>query len=279
MTNQTPIQPSSFRELHYLDNALIIPNPWDAGTARILASMGFSALATTSAGMSFSQGVTEGSLCKRDALAHCQSIIAATNLPVSADLENGFGDDPASVSNCIADAAAIGLAGASIEDYTGIREAPIYDFNLAVERISAAVEQKRNLDHDFVFTARCENFLWGRPDLDDTIKRLQAYELAGADVLYAPGLPDIEAIKTVCSSVSLPVNVVVGIGPVFTVQELEDAGVKRISLGSALARYAFGAFVNAAMEISENRSFTFSSKAIGFADLDRYFRDTNTQTE
>ncbi|NKB64012.1 MAG: isocitrate lyase/phosphoenolpyruvate mutase family protein [Gammaproteobacteria bacterium] len=261
----------SFRNLHHQKGALILPNPWDIGTARILASMGFQALATTSAGMAFGLGVPEGNITREETLSHCKSIIGATPLPVSADLENGFGHTPRDVSSCIQEAAKVGLAGGSIEDFTGDKDNPIYDFGLAVERVTAAAEQKNNLDKDFVFTARCENFLWGRPDLDDTIKRLQAYEAAGADVLYAPGLPNLEAIQTVCSSVSLPVNVVVGIGPVFNIAELEAAGVKRISLGSALARYAFGAFVNAAQEMKQEQSFKFSADAINFAELGNYF--------
>ena len=262
-----------FRALHQRSGAFIIPNPWDAGTARILASLGFEALATTSAGLAFSLGVKEGAVSKATALGHCRTIVEATDLPVSADLEKGFGDDPEEVAQTIRDAAATGLAGCSIEDHTGRPGDPIFDFNLAVERIQAAVEAKRALPHDFVLTARCENFLWGRRDLDDTIKRLQQFENAGADVLYAPGLYDLESIRNVCAVVSKPVNVVMGMpGATFGLKELEEAGVKRVSVGSALSRAAFGAFVRAAKEMREQGTFNFASDAIGFSEIEEYFK-------
>ena len=200
----------SFRRLHEEPGAFIIPNPWDIGTARILAAMGFRALATTSAGMAFSLGVAEGQTGREAVLDHCRAIVAATPLPVSADLEKGFGDSPESAAETVRAAAGIGLAGCSLEDHTGRPDAPIYDLTLAVERIAAAAEAARALPDDFVLTARCENFLWGRPDLDDTIRRLQAFEQAGADVLYAPGLHDLGAIRTVCAALTKPVNVVMG---------------------------------------------------------------------
>ena len=263
---------AGFRALHERPGAFIIPNPWDVGTARILAAMGFEALATTSAGFAFSRGLKEGVVSREEALTHCREIVAATDLPVSADLEKGFGDAPEAVAATIKNAAATGLAGCSIEDHTGRRNAPIYDFNQAVERIQAAVEAKRALPDDFLLTARCENFLWGRKDLDDTIKRLQAFEAAGADVLYAPGLYDLDTIRTVCESVSKPVNVVMGMpGATFGIKELEAAGVKRVSVGSALARAAFGTFVRAAQEMKVQGTFTFSADAIGFAALEKYF--------
>lgn len=263
---------AEFRALHQRPGAFIIPNPWDVGTARILACMGFEALATTSAGLAFSLGVKEGLVTKPTALEHCRTIVDATDLPVSADLENGFGDTPEAVAETIRDAAATGLAGCSIEDHTGRRDDPIYEFDLAVARIQAAVESKQALPRDFVLTARCENFLWGRRDFNDTIKRLQAFENAGADVIYAPGLHDLESIRTVCASVSKPVNVVMGMpGATFGLRELEEAGVKRISVGSALCRAAFGAFVRAATEMNERGTFTFSKDAIGFSDLEDYF--------
>ncbi|HSS63792.1 MAG TPA: isocitrate lyase/phosphoenolpyruvate mutase family protein [Gammaproteobacteria bacterium] len=263
-----------FRALHERPGAFIIPNPWDVGTARILAAMGFEALATTSAGLAFSLGVREGVVSRKSALAHCRTIVEATDLPVSADLEKGFGDAPEAVAETIRDAAATGLAGCSIEDHTGRQAEPIFDFDLAVERIHAAVEARQGLPHDFVLTARCENFLWGRPDLDDTIKRLQQFERAGADVLYAPGLHDLETIRTVCASVTRPVNVVMGMpGATFGLSALAGVGVKRISVGSALARAAFGAFVRAAEEMRANGTFTFSSDAIGFSELEKYFAD------
>lgn len=263
-----------FRALHERDGAFVIPNPWDAGTARILASVGFEALATTSAGLAFSLGLPEGVVPRERVLAHCREIVASTALPVSADLEKGFGDSPKSVADTICEAAKTGLAGCSIEDHTNRRDDPIFEFALAVERIEAAVEASRGLPHDFVLTARCENFLWGRPDLADTIGRLQAFESAGADVLYAPGLHDLDTIRTVCSALTGPVNVVMGMpGATFGVAELAEAGVKRISVGSALCRAAFGRFVRAAREMKEAGTFTFSNEAIGFADLESYFSE------
>ena len=261
-----------FRALHERAGAFIIPNPWDVGTARILASVGFQALATTSAGLAFSLGVRDGVVSRKQALTHCRAIVAASDLPVSADLEKGFGDRPEDVVETIRDAAATGLAGCSIEDHTNRRDDPIFEFSLAVERIQAASEAKRDLPHDFILTARCENFLRGRPDLDDTIKRLQAFESADADVLYAPGLHDLDTIRTVCASVTKPVNVVMGMpGTTFGVSELADVGVKRVSVGSALSRAAFGTFVRAAKEMKAYGTFTFSSHAIGFSELEDYF--------
>jgi 2-methylisocitrate lyase-like PEP mutase family enzyme len=263
---------TAFRLLHEQPGSFVIPNPWDIGTARILAALGFRALATTSAGMAFSLGVAEGRVSKEGALNHCRTLAAATPLPVSADLERGFGDSPDSAAETLRAAADIGLAGCSLEDHTGRQDHPIYDFTLAVERIAAAVEARRALSHDFVLTARCENFLWGRPDLDDTIKRLQAFEKAGADVLYAPGLHDLDTIRTVCESVSKPVNIVMGMpGATFGVAELAAVGVKRISVGSALARLAYGAFVKAAREMKSAKTFRFSEQAMGFAELEGFF--------
>lgn len=265
---------AQFRALHQRDGAFVIPNPWDVGTARILASMGFEALATTSAGLAFSLGLPEGAVSREQALAHCRQIVAATDLPVSADLEKGFGDSPESVADTIRAAAETGLAGCSIEDHTGGPDDPIFEFDLAVERIVAAVEAARGLPHDFVLTARCENFLWGRPDLDDTIRRLQVFEAAGADVLYAPGLHDLDTIRAVCASLAKPVNVVMGMpGATFGIAELAGVGVKRISVGSALCRAAFGAFVSAASEMKEAGTFGFAAGAIGFTELEGYFRD------
>ncbi|MGI9412127.1 MAG: isocitrate lyase/PEP mutase family protein [Hyphomicrobiales bacterium] len=265
---------AAFRALHERDGVFIIPNPWDVGTARILEHLGFPALATTSAGLAFSHGVGEGRLSREDVLDHCRAMAGATDLPVSADLEKGFGDTPESVAETIAAAAATGLAGCSIEDFTGRPDAPIFEFALAVERIEAAVSACRALPRDFVLTARCENFLWQRPDLDDTIKRLQAFEAAGADVLYAPGLHDLDTIATVCAALARPVNVVMGMpGTTFGTQELAAAGVKRISVGSALARLAFGAVVGAAREMAQNGTFRFSEAAMSFAELEDMFRD------
>jgi 2-methylisocitrate lyase-like PEP mutase family enzyme len=263
---------SAFRALHEQPGAFVIPNPWDIGTARILASLGFSALATTSAGMAFSLGLRDGAASRAAILAHCRAIVEATPLPVSADLENGFGDSPESAAETIRDAAAVGLAGGSLEDHTGRADAPVYDFALAVERIHAAAEAARGLPTDFVLTARCENFLWGRPDLDDTIRRLQAFEKAGADVLYAPGLRDLADIRTVCAALSRPVNAIVGLpGTAFTIADLAAAGVKRISVGSALARLAYGTFVQAARQIRHEDAFTLAEGAMGFAELEAFF--------
>ncbi|WP_087003035.1 isocitrate lyase/PEP mutase family protein [Rhizobium sullae] len=263
---------TAFRKLHEAPGAFIIPNPWDIGTARILAALGFAALATTSAGMAFSLGVAEGAVSREDTLDHCRSIVAATLLPVSADLEKGFGDSPESAAETIQAAANVGLAGCSLEDHTGRLDDPIYDFTQAVERIEAAVEARRSLSHDFVLTARCENFLWGRADLDDTIRRLHAFEKAGADVLYAPGLHDLGTIRLVCEAVTKPVNVVMGMpGATFCVAELAEAGVKRISVGSGLVRLAFGTFVNAAREMRSAGTFHFSDQAMGFAELEGFF--------
>lgn len=269
-------QASPFRALHQRDGAFIIPNPWDIGTARVLAAMGFEALATTSAGFAFSLGVREGVISRDQALDHCRAIVEATDLPVSADLENGFGESPERVAETIAAAAETGLAGGSIEDHTGRRGDPIYPFNLSVERIAAAAEAARALPRDFVLTARCENFLWQRPDLDDTIKRLQAFSAAGADVLYAPGLRDLDIIRTVCQSVDKPVNVVMGLpGVSLNAHDLATAGVKRISIGASLSRLAFGAVMRAAREMTEKGTFTFAAEAAGFAELETMFSKFN----
>ena len=266
---------TAFRALH--ERAFIIPNPWDIGSARILAAMGFEALATTSAGLAFSLGVAEGQVGMEGTLAHCRAIVAATPLPVSADLEMGFGDSPESAAETVRAAAAIGLAGCSLEDHTGKPDAPIYDFTLAVERIAAAAEARRALPNDFVLTARAENFLWGRPDLDDTIARLRAFEAAGADVLYAPGLRDIATIRTVCSSLTKPVNILMGMaGATFTLSELADAGAKRVSVGSSLARLAYGSFIGAAREMRATESFSFANSAMGFAELEGFFTGQTT---
>ncbi|MGJ5618980.1 isocitrate lyase/PEP mutase family protein [Sulfitobacter sp. MF3-043] len=260
---------NSFRDLHGDPGAFVIPNPWDVGSARMLCAMGFSALATTSAGMAFAMGLREGQADRAAVLNHCRDIVGATDLPVSADLEHGFGHDPANAAETIRAAADIGLAGCSLEDHTGDPDAPIYDFNHAVDRIAAASEAARALPDDFVLTARAEGLLWGSTDLDDIIRRLQAFEAAGADVLYAPGLKDLDVISTVCASLQKPVNVVMGMpGATFSVAELAHAGVRRISVGSALARRAYGAFIDAAREIAGQGSFTYSDRAMGFAEIE-----------
>jgi 2-methylisocitrate lyase-like PEP mutase family enzyme len=212
----------TFRSLHEGPGAFVIPNPWDVGTAKLLASMGFKALATTSAGYAFSRGLADGAVGFEEMIAHCRELVSATDLPVSADLENGKGDSPESAAETIFAAERVGLAGCSIEDFSGAPASPIYDFALAVERVAAAAEAARSLKRDFVFTARAENHLRGVDDLDDTIRRLQAFEKAGADVLYAPGIGDIETVRTICSSVSRPVNVLAHSR--LTVDEISAAG-------------------------------------------------------
>lgn len=259
----------TFQALHSRRQPLILPNPWDAGSAKILTSMGFEALATTSAGLAFSLGRrdAEGALSRLEILANAQSIVEATHLPVSADLENGFGDSPEEVSKTIRMAAEIGLVGGSIEDATGNLQAPIYQFNHALERVIAGVEAARSLSFPFVFVARAENFSSGIHDLDDTIRRLIAFEQAGADVLFAPGLPDLNAIQIVCEALQKPVNVVMGLADSsLTVDELAGVGVRRVSLGSSFARAALGEFIRAAEEVKTMGTFNFASNAISFRE-------------
>ncbi|MEH6631211.1 MAG: isocitrate lyase/phosphoenolpyruvate mutase family protein [Halopseudomonas aestusnigri] len=243
-----------FRDLHSKDGLFVLANVWDVGSAKMMAALGFPALATTSAGYAFSQGKIDwvGALSRDEILHHAGELLHATALPVSADLEDGYGATPEEVAKTVKLAGEAGLSGCTIEDTTGNRAAPIYDFGLARERIAAAVEAANALDHPFMLTARAENYLHERPDLDDTLKRLQAFDEAGADVLYAPGLPDLEAVTTICRSTDKPINVVAGIGlPGVTLEDLRDAGVKRVSLGSVLARTAIGAALSAANDILE----------------------------
>lgn len=262
---------NAFRALHEGPGAFVIPNPYDVGTARILAGLGFQALATTSAGCAFGLGRREGAMTRDEALAHARAIVEATTLPVSADLENGFGDAPDTVAETVRLAAETGLAGCSIEDATGNPDRPIYEFAQAVERVAAAVEAARSLPFPFTLTARAENFLHGRPDLDDTISRLQAFEAAGADVLYAPGPSEFEPIRRICSALEKPVNVIGGLGPTpLTVEQLAAAGVRRISVGSALARIALGAFLAAAREVKAQGSFSFTSRCASFKEIEAF---------
>lgn len=249
--------------LHDGDTAFVIPNPWDAGSARLLTSLGFEALATTSAGFAFSKGKRDSfaGLGRGELLENAAEIVNATHLPVSADLEDGFGSAPGTCADTVRMACKIGLVGGSIEDATGNPSSPIYSISEAVERIQAAAEAARGLP--FLLTARAENYLWGRPDLNDTIRRLQAFSEAGADVLYAPGLPDIEAIKTVCHAVEKPVNVVMGLrGASYSVAELSAAGVRRISVGGSFARAALGALMRAAEEVKTSGTFGYAAEAI-----------------
>lgn len=262
-----------FIRLHHSTGAFLIPNAWDAGTARILEGLGFEALATTSAGLAFSMGIRDssGSLSRSQVLENAHSIVEATHLPVSADLENGFGDAPEDCAQTIIEAEKIGLCGGAIEDATGDPDNPIYDIEHAVDRIRAAVDAKSG--PGFLVTARAENFLYDRPDLDDTILRLQAFEDAGADVVYAPGLPDIATVRAVCNSVSVPVNVVVGLSAApYTVDDLSAAGVKRISTGGSLARAALGEMIRAAQELKDHGTFGYSKRAISDADAARQMR-------
>ena len=253
----------TFRALHERDHAFIIPNPWDVGTARLLASLGFEALATTSMGYAFSAGKRDNTVQREQILEHVAALSSATDLPVSADLENGFGDDPQTAAETIRLAASAGAVGGSIEDATERIDQPIYEKELAAERVRSAVAAARALSFPFTLTARCENYLHDRPDLKDTIARLQAYQEAGADVLYAPGLSSKEDIATVVRSVDRPVNVVMGLrGVQLSVEELSTLGVKRISVGSALARTALGAFLRAAREMREQGTFTFAKDAV-----------------
>jgi 2-methylisocitrate lyase-like PEP mutase family enzyme len=262
----------AFRALHEGDNAFIIPNPWDVGTARLLAQLGFEALATTSAGYAFSVGQPDGTIGRAETMAHVSAIVSATDLPVSADLENGFGDEPESVAETIKLAAQAGLVGGSIEDVTGRVDCALYELGHAVDRVRAAAEVVRNLPFRFTLTARAENYLVGRPDLNDTITRLQAYQEAGADALYAPGLTSKEDIATVVSSLDRPVNVVMGLqGVQLSLAELSALGVKRISVGSALSRAALGAFLRAAREMREHGTFTFAEAAVNYRDINAMF--------
>lgn len=263
-----------FRVLHHEKSAFVIPNPWDAGSARLLTSLGFQALATTSAGFAFSGGRRDSltAFNREEILKNAAEIVSATHLPVSADLGNGFGAAPDVCAQTIRMASAVGLVGGSIEDASGDADKPIYELGAAVDRIRAAAEAAQGLP--FLLTARAENCLWDRGDLDDTIKRLQAFSDAGADVLYAPGLPDIEAIKIVCSSVDKPVNVVMGLkGPTYSVAELTDAGVRRVSVGGSFARAAFGELMRAAQEVMTSGTFTYAEKALPGACIAQLMTD------
>jgi 2-methylisocitrate lyase-like PEP mutase family enzyme len=247
-----------FKELHAGPGAFITPNPWDAGSALALAQLGYPALATSSANAAMVLGRKDGQITRDESIAHAKALVEAVDIPVAADLENGFGPAPADCAETIRRAIGINLAGGSIEDSTGVAANPIFDFNHAVERIAAAAEVAHAGSRTFVLTARCENFLNGRADLDDTIRRLQAYAAAGADVLFAPGLPDLDSVRTLCAAVGKPVNFMVGIkGKSFSVAELEAAGVKRISLATSLYRAAMSAMKRAATEVREQGTFGY----------------------
>jgi len=264
---------ATFRALHARPGAFIIPNPWDAGTARLLAWLGFEALATTSLGLANSLGRPDGAgvVRRSEVLENCRMIAEATDLPVNADLENCYAHEPRAAAEMIRLAADAGVVGGSIEDATGDPKSPIYDFQLAVERVHAAVETARSLPVPFMLTARAENLLHGRPDLDDTIRRLQAFEKAGADVLYAPGLRDLATIRTVVASVGKPVNVVSHFDPAITLDQLAEAGVKRISVGGALSRLALAAFLKGAREMKDKGGFTWLRDTVPSKELRAVF--------
>jgi len=275
-TNTQLAKANAFKALHEREGIFVIPNPWDAGSAKMLQALGYEALATTSAGLAFSLGRPDGDgiISRDETFENVKAIVAATSLPVSADLENGYGDSPEACAETILLAAEAGLMGCSIEDATGRKDEPIYAFGLAVERIKAAVQAARSLPLPFMLTARAENFIRGVPDLKDTINRLVAFADAGADVLYAPGLKTKEDIATVVNAVApKPVNVVMGLGTVvFTLQELEDLGVKRVSLGASLARAAYSAFYRAAEEVKQQGIFSFAQSTIPYAAMNEMFR-------
>ncbi len=248
----------TFRALHQAPGTFVIANAWDAGTARILTGLGFKAIATSSGASAGVLGRVDGKVTRDEAMAHCKAIVEATDLPVSADLEKGFGDSPRAAADCIRMAAHIGLVGASIEDATGDPAKPLFDAAFAQERIAAAAETARALPFPFTLTARTENFVRNNPDLDDTIRRLKSFEEAGADVLMAPGLPDLDAVRAVCAALSRPVNFMAGIkGKSFTVAALSEAGVKRVSLATSLYRAAMTGLVNAAKEVADNGTFGY----------------------
>ena len=275
MDNVQSVRAEAFKALHERAGIFVVPNPWDAGSAKLLASLGFEALATTSAGLAFSLGKADGKgvVTREETLENARIITGATHLPVAADLENGYGDAPEACAETILLAAGAGLAGGSIEDATGRAEDPIYPFDLSVERIKAAVKAARSLSFPFTLTARAENLIHGRPDLKDTIRRLQAFADAGADVLYAPGLKTREEVDAVVRALApKPVNVVLGLGVLsLSLAELAALGVKRVSLGSTLARVAYGSFLRAAEEIRQKGTFSFAAGSVPYAELNAFF--------
>lgn len=264
----------AFRALHRAPGTFVIANPWDGGSARVLAGLGFKALATSSGAKAAVLGKRDGRITSDEALANAKMIVEATDLPVAADLEKGFGDAPDAAAEIIQKAAAVGLVGGSIEDATGEKDTPLYDFTLAVERVAAAVKAARGLPFPFTLTARAEGFLRGRADLDDVIKRLQAFEAAGADVLFAPALPDLAAVEKVCRSLTKPFNFMVGIpGKSFSVAELEAAGVKRISLATSLYRAAMTGLLEAAREVKDKGAFLYVDRIMSTAELNSFLHE------
>lgn len=264
---------SRFRDLHQAAGVFVIANAWDGGSARILTGLGYEALATSSGACAATLGRVDGKITREEALAHARDIVTATGCAVSADLERGFGDTPEAVAQTVRLAAEVGLVGCSIEDYSGDPKQPMYDMSHAVERIAAAAEAAHALPFPFILTARAENHLRGNPDLEDTIRRLQAFERVGADVLFAPALPDLASVRTVCAALSKPVNFMVGIkGKSFSVAELAAAGVRRISLATSLYRMAMAGLVAAAREVKDAGTFGFLDSALTTADLNKYLQ-------
>ena len=262
------------RALHQGPGAFVIANPWDVGSARILAGLGFPALATSSGAFAGTLGRRDGQVTRDEALAHARAVAGAVDIPVSADLENGFGHPPALAAETVRLAAATGLVGCSIEDATGEKDRPLYDFAAAVQRVAAAAEAARSVGFAFTLTARSENFLRGNPNLEDTIRRLQAFAEAGADVLMAPGLPDLAAVRAVCAAVSKPVNFMAGIrGKSFTTAELAEAGVRRISVATSLYRAAMSGLVAAAQEVIDDGEFGYLDTTMTTPDLNAYMQD------
>lgn len=263
-----------FRALHERPGAFVIANPWDGGSARLLGGLGFEALATSSGAKAGTLGRRDGKVSREEALANARMIVEATDLPVAGDLEKGFGDSPDATAETIRQACAAGLVGGSIEDATGDSQMPLYELEMAAVRVKAAVQAARSLPIPFVLTARAEGFLRGRPDLDDVIRRLQAFEAAGADVLFAPGLPDLDAVKKVCASLRKPFNFMVGIkGKSFSKAELEKAGVKRISLATSLYRAAMTGLLDAAREVQEKGTFSYLDRSIATPELNAFMKE------
>src|SRR3989442_352448 len=273
MTASQHDKAARFRALHQAPGAFVIPNPWDAGSARILAGLGFQALATSSGAAAGVLGRRDGTVTREEALAHARAIVAAIDLPVSADLEKGFGDAPEAAAETIRHAAAVGLVGGSIEDATGDKNRPLYDIGHAIERVAAAAQAARALAFPFTLTARADNFLRGKPDLDDTITRLLAFEKAVADLLFSPRLADLAAVRAVCATVSEPVNFMVGIRcKSFTVAELATAGVRRISLATSLYRAAMRSLLSAAREVQDRGTFGYLDHAITTPELNDFMQ-------
>ncbi len=264
---------SEFARLHQDKEFFVMPNPWDVGSTRIFSQLSFKALATTSGGMAYSLGKPDGQVTRDEAIKHCCDIASATTLPVSADLEKGYGDSPESIADMITAIATTGVAGCSIEDYTGNPNSAIYDSSLAVERIQAAHEARLKLDNDFVLTARCEKFLWNEKDRDAVIERLHAFESAGADVLFAPGMEDLHDIELLLHSVSKPVNVIMS-SPDLTygLDELKELGVTRVSIGSSIAQLVYGKAITAIKELAESGTFNFVHDAMDYEELEAWFK-------